>query len=97
MAAVQQKTNLSIREVQHHGSEGCCTNDGLSSTRGLRRSSDLHVEGRGEENLVTPTTPVGVAKPDLHSCIGEELPGHDIETTEPPVLYLLIGKYAFLN
>ena len=51
--------------------------DSVSSTRGLRRSSDLGGIPKGEENLVTPTTPVGVAKPDLHSTyivIGEELP-----------------------
>ena len=50
-----------------HGSNRCCTNDGLSSTRGLRDSSDLGGILRGKENL-TPTTPVRVAKPNLHIC-----------------------------
>ena len=41
MVATQHKPNLPTREVSHHGSEGCYTNDGLSSTRALRGSSDL--------------------------------------------------------
>ena len=59
MDAVQQKN-------KPHGSEGCCTNDRVSSTRGLRGSSDLGSILGGEENLVTPT--VGFAMPNLHSC-----------------------------
>ena len=43
----------------------------LNSTRGLRGSADLGSILRGEENLVILTTPVGVAKLDLHSIIGE--------------------------
>ena len=65
---VQQKNQPPHLGGPHHGNESCCTNDGLSSTRGLRGSSDLGGILRGEENLVTPTTPVRVAKPDLHSC-----------------------------
>ena len=65
--AKQKKPTFHFWEVPHHGSEGRCTNDRLSSTRGLRGSSDLGGILGGEENLVTPTTPVRVAKPNLHS------------------------------
>ena len=65
--AAKKTPTFHFWEVPCHGSEGCCTNDGLSSTRGLRGSSDLGGIPQGEENLVTPTNPVGVAKPNLHS------------------------------
>ena len=59
----------------------CCTNDRLSSTRGLMANADLGGILRGEENLVAPTTPVGLSSPDFIAVIGEELPwipGRDV-------------------
>ena len=98
-SAAKKKPTSHIWEVPHHGSEGCCTNNGLSSTRGLRGNSDLGGILRGEENLVTPTTPVGVAKPDLHSVIGEELPripGYDVRDHGATCsLLIIIKKYFF--
>ena len=49
-------------------------NDGLSSTRGLRGTFDLGGILRGEEHLVTSTTPVGLPSPTFIDVIGEELP-----------------------
>ena len=60
---------------------GCCTNDRLSSTRGLRGISDLGGILRDKENLVTPTTPVRLSSPAFIAIIGEELPqipGRDV-------------------
>ena len=75
-------------------------NDGLSSTIGLRESSNLGGILRGEENLVTPTTPVRVAKPDLHSCYWRKLPripGRDVRDNEATCSLLITRKNAFFE
>ena len=99
MAAVQPKnqppTNLGGPTSWQLG---CYTNDRLSSTRGLRANADLGGILRGEENLVTSTTPVRLSRPAFIAVIGEELPqipGRDVRD-HGTTYSLLINKQKIL-
>ena len=94
MAAAQQKNPTShIWEVPRHGSDGCCTNDGLSSTRGLRGSSDLRT-------WWLQVLQSGLPRQTFIVLLERNSQGSQAmmwETTEPPVLYLLLLKNTFFE
>ena len=61
------------------GSEGCCTNDGLSSTKSLRKSSDLGVGVKRTWWL--QLLQLGLLHPTFIAIIGQglpQIPGHDV-------------------